>query len=241
MNLHKTLQTYGLTNKQAKVYLACLELGSASVQKIALKAELARSTVYEVLEILRQQSLVSTFMKKKVRYFTAQDPDQVIRLAQNKVDSLKDSLPQFNAIVGQSKNRSTVRFYQGKEGMKIILEEVLDEANEVLSFATAEDILAQMGDYWSSFVDRRVKNKIPVRAIVKDSKQARERKNLGSKQLRIMRILPDKYSYHGSIFIWKNKIAMFSFTNDFVAIVIESQELADVQRAMFNYLWDSVD
>lgn len=31
---------------------------------------------------------------------------------------------------------------------------------------------------------------------------------------------------------------MFSYINDYVAIVIESKELADMQRAIFENLWE---
>ena len=67
MKLEKVLENYGLTKKQALLYITCLELGSASVYKIAKKANLSRSTCYEVLEILREKKLVTIFQKKKVK------------------------------------------------------------------------------------------------------------------------------------------------------------------------------
>ena len=98
------------------------EVGSASVQKIARQAGLARSTVYELLEILQLRGFVSTFMRKHIRYFSAQEPAQIVRLAQQQVDSLKQALPQLEAVIGTSRVRPTIRFYQGKEQMKIIKE-----------------------------------------------------------------------------------------------------------------------
>ena len=44
MTLDKELQKIGLSEKEAKVYLAALELGQASVQNIARKAEVNRAT-----------------------------------------------------------------------------------------------------------------------------------------------------------------------------------------------------
>ena len=52
MRLEQTLKDYGLKEKQIKVYLACLQLGTGSVVKIAQKAGMPRSTVYEILESL---------------------------------------------------------------------------------------------------------------------------------------------------------------------------------------------
>ena len=238
MKFENILQNYGLSRKEAKVYIACLELGSASVQKIARKSGLARSTVYEVLDDLNNQNFVNSFRRKHVKYYSPEDPAQVIKLAQVKVDAMRDVLPQLNAMYGQAKDRPTVRFYQGKDGMKIILEEILDEADELLSFSSAEDLFRELGDYFDKFVESRVKKKIPARVILNESKKAQERKRLGPQHLRQVKILPDTHLHQGQIFIWKNKIAMFSFTNDFTAIVIESKELYKVQKAMFEQLWE---
>lgn len=238
MNLPKILQSYGLSDKQAKVYLACLELGSAPVVKIAQKAGLSRSTVYEVLEHLAHEGFVSTFNKKKIKYFSAEDPNQVIRLAESKVNTLKDALPELNAIAVAFRKRPTVRFYQGKEEMKMILEEILAEAESLVCFASADDYLNELGEEHRKFLKRRIIKKIPIRVIARDSAKARERQKLGVGELRQMRLVVDDYQFHGLKYIWKNKIAMFSFTGDLVAVVIESKELAEMERAMFEHLWD---
>ena len=43
------------------------------------------------------------------------------------------------------------------------------------------------------------------------------------------------------VFIWQNKIAMFSFKKDMEALVIESEELSKIQKAMFDVIWDSLE
>lgn len=238
MNLAKILESYGLSEKQAKVYLACLELNSAPVQHIAQKAGLSRSTVYEVLEHLAQTGFVTTFNKKRIKYFSAEDPAQVVRLGESKVNTLKDALPELNAIAGQFRKRPVVRFYQGNEQMKIVLEEMLLEADILLSFAAPKDMFNELGDYYLDFVKRRVRKKLPVRLIATDSPKARERQKIGAQELRTVKIVPNIYEYHSNKWIWKNKVAMFSFVGDLVAVVIESKELADMEKAMFNHLWD---
>lgn len=241
MNLEKILKNYGLTEKQAKVYLACLELGSASVQKISQKINLARSTCYEVLDSLRQQNLISTYQKKKTKYFSAEDPDKIITMAKEKVEMLAKALPYLEAAYGKAKTRPSVRFYQGEQGMKLILDEVVKEARELLSFGSVDDLWETLGNDWHKFVKKRMKQKIPARVILRESKKARERQKLGPHELREVRIIPANYEHHGTIFVWKNKIAMFSFKTEHMALVIESEILAQSQRTMFNIIWDSLE
>jgi HTH-type transcriptional regulator, sugar sensing transcriptional regulator len=241
MQISKVLKNYGLNDKQVKVYLACLELGSASVQKISQKAGLVRTTVYEVLGSLQKKGFVNSFLKKKVQYYSAEEPSQVINFAQTKVNALKDALPEFNALVGAARNRPKIRFYQGKDEMKMVFQEILAEAKKLSAFASVNDFLREFKSYhYKHFLTKRIERKIPIRVILPESKLARERQKLGQKELRITKIAPPDYDFKGLTYIWKNKIAMFSFTSDFVVIVIESQELADMQLAMFNLLWDRI-
>jgi sugar-specific transcriptional regulator TrmB len=239
MSLVKILKSWGLNEKQAQIYLACLEMGSASVYKISQKTGLPRSTCYEVLDSLKPLGLVSTFAKKKVKYFSVEDPKGLINSTKEKLEDLEASLPQLRALYAQSQNQPAIRFYQGKEQMKVILKEMLSEATQLIAFGSADDILTSLGKYYSEYIEQRIKNKIPVKVIVPDSKQARERRRLAPSQLRETRLVDPKYVHHGIVFIWNNKIAMFSLKNELVALVIESQELAETQKAMFNFMWET--
>lgn len=241
MNLEKTLENFGLNKKQANLYLACLELGSASVYKIAKKAGFPRSTCYETLEDLNALGLVSVFSKKKVKYYNAESPRNIVNRAKEKVEVFEKSLPGFNAIYKSAKEKPSVRYYQGKEGMKIILGEILDEAKEIIAFSSSDDLFVTLSDYWPKFVSERKKNKIPVRTILRESSKAQERKETGPQELREVRIIPSKYEHHGLVMIWGRKIGMFSFEKDMVALVIESRELNQVQTASFNFMWDVLD
>ena len=242
MKLDTILQKFGLTPKESLLYLAALELGSASVQKIAAKASVKRSTAYEVLEDLRFKGLVTTFLKKHIRYYSAEDPSQVMKLAESRVDTLKQALPELNAIVGKSRKRPSVRFYEGKDGIRQILKEILAEnPTELLAFGSAADLFAEIIDFPVFFVRERLKRKIPIKVIHRDSPKARERQRLGPQELREVRIIPDTYPYHGIVYIWKNKIAQLSFKNDYIAVVTESIELAAIQRALFMNLWNSLN
>ena len=134
---------------------------------------------------------------------------------------------------------SVISYKTGKEQMKMILKEVLKEATVIMAFGSADDIFASLGKYFPKFVEQRRKNKIPAMAIIPDSARARERKKLGPKHLRQTKIISPKYEHHGMIFLWDKKIAMFSLKEELVALVIESEELAQTQTAMFEFMWET--
>lgn len=241
MNLSNVLKQFGLNEKENKLFLVCLELGSASVYKIGKKAGLPRSTGYEVLDTLKEKGLVTSLYKKKVKYYCAVDPKKILEKTKEKIETFEKCLPAFNALYNSSKNLPSVRFYQGVEDMKIIFEEILDEAKEVSSFSSADDLFTTMGEYWPKYVTGRVKKKIPVRAIARDTVKARERKRIGPSELREVRLMPASYEHKGMTMIWGNKIALFSFNKELMALVIESEEMNRMQKAQFNFIWDTLD
>lgn len=241
MDLKKILTTNGLSEPQADVYLACLELGTATAYKISKKTGIHRSSCYEILDNLKEKGLVSYFHKRGKKHYNAEDPRGIIFKAKENISLMEQALPQFNALYSTSKARPAVRYYEGANGMELILEEVLDEAKEILIFGSVEDYFTTLGDYLPKFLEKRLKKQIPIKSIFRDSPRARSRINLASEQLREARILSDKYEHHGLTVIWDKKIAMASFLKKEAALVIESEELAQMEKIKFYAIWDSLE
>lgn len=74
---YKQLMEFGLDDKEAKIYLAILELGGESVLQIAKKAKLNRVSTYEALKSLSKMGLISSFTKGKRVHYGAADPDRL--------------------------------------------------------------------------------------------------------------------------------------------------------------------
>jgi len=240
MNLENILQNSGLSEKQAQIYLACLELGPSAVQKIAFKSNISRSTAYEVLDSLIKKGLVNTYLKKKVSYFNAIDPEEYINQSREKIEMLNQALPNFNALFRKSKESPSVRLYEGEAGMKIVFKEMIKEAKELIGFGSSDDFVNKFKDLHQYFLENRLKKKIMLRLILKSAANAQERKELGPTELRSVRILPEGFDYHGLIYIWQNKVALFSLSDNPLALIVESKELSGMQKAFFDYMWGTL-
>jgi sugar-specific transcriptional regulator TrmB len=239
-HIERTLIEQGLTHKDAMVYLATLELGSGSVLAISQRAHTPRSSTEVVLARLQQQGLVSSFRRKNIKHFTAVDPRYLLESAQQKAEHLASVVPHLSALFGTTKIKPLVRCYEGKTGVHVILREMLDEAKELLTFNSEPDWHKILATKYPDFLQTRVARKIPVKVISRDSPLSRQRQKLGPKELREVRIIHGEIEYHGMISVWNDKVAMFSLRNDLMGIVIESKELANAHRAMFQLLWHSL-
>ncbi len=240
MRTISTLKAIGLTERQAKVYLACLESGTLSIQELSRKLQIARSSCEATLEQLHKKGFISVYKHKTVRRYSPEDPRNLARLEGEKNRLLQNTLPELLGSYLKNKTIPTVRMYPGKDGMNTVLEEILSEADALCGFGSVDDLYNMLGDTFPNFTKRRIQKKIPVKIVLKDTLKARQRQRLGSQELREVRLIRDVGDFTNLLFMWKSKIALFSFGNESIVVVLESKDLAIGQRAMFDFIWNTL-
>lgn len=121
------LRKLGLSEKEAKIYLAGLELGPDSAQSIAQKAGLLRPTAYEIIKKLENKGLFKETKEKKKRYFTAQSPETILGILRTQRKEIDEKEREFIRIISALEsrcagNKSEVKIYKDKEGLKALRE-----------------------------------------------------------------------------------------------------------------------
>jgi len=244
MNLQEQLQTLGLNQKQASIYLASLELGLTTVQNIAKKAQLKRSTVYEILEDLIKQNLITVIPKGKKRYFLAAEPAHLTELISQKQETLANILPELEALSKVSPVKPKIRFYEGEEGIKVVYADTLKEGKEILAFtAVGVGYKSPVIDYLTKqYVQQRATKKIQAKVIAPDSPLAKEYQKRDSHESRQTKLIPEKdYPFSIEINIYGNKVALISYKpNELMAVIIESKEIAKTMGLIHKFFWKNV-
>lgn len=125
--LELELRKIGLSEKEARVYLLCLESGRTSVQNISQKSGLSRPTVYRILENLRRKDLVEKFSKHS-KAIAAKSPDEILGMLRAEKRKVEEKEREFVRIISLLKNKylgdkNEIRFYAGKEGKKFLLDD----------------------------------------------------------------------------------------------------------------------
>ena len=98
MDSNRVLREIGFSEREAKVYLALLELGQTTVGPIAAKTRIQHSKVYPTLEKLIDRGLVSFIIRSKTKYFQASDPTHISNI-------LRERERKFNAILHKLKQK----------------------------------------------------------------------------------------------------------------------------------------
>ena len=107
------LRDLGFSEREIKVYLALLELGSTTVGPIASKTRLQHSKVYQTLEKLIDRGLVTFVIKSKTKYFQAEEPKHILSMIKEKERSFKEILPELEQKQKQAQSPQTAKVYEG--------------------------------------------------------------------------------------------------------------------------------
>ena len=236
----EVLTDLGLKIQEAKVYLACLELGQSTVGAISQISEVQRTFVYDILDNLIEKGLVSTLEIRGRKHFSAMSVDKFKKMQADKIRKFVQILPELKAMEKTVGDRPKVQFYEGREGLMSALQDTLNQppGSQILAYATGEGFYEQEHDFISAYLRHRVKKKISVKAIGPDSPSNREYVAHDHEHLRETRLVPkDKYPFTNEIDIYGNKMLIMSLQGELLAVIIESESVAKTQRAIFELAW----
>jgi HTH-type transcriptional regulator, sugar sensing transcriptional regulator len=235
--LLKVLTNLGLNEKEAKVFLALTEQGTAVVSSISQSAGINRVTTYDVLEKLKQRGLVSFFTKNKVKYFTGIDPEILLEEFEKRTNDLRVHLPKFKTLTGEI-SHPRVRYFEGIDGIKAIYADTLNTKSDILNFSNSSEIRKKWPNYDNEYVEKRAKKNIFLRGICPKDKAGETVHAEDEKYHRETRLVnPEQFNFTNEINIYDDKVAIISFKDELIGMIIESSEIANSQRAIFNMCW----
>jgi len=242
--MKEQLEKLGFSPKEADVYLALLELGSSIVSDVAKRANINRSTTYVILESLTERGLVSISEKQNVKLFSVTPVESITQYLQGLgrqhtelINLAHDIVPKLKSLYLSAIPKSRVKFFQGTSGLKTAYEDTLTSTETIRAYASIENMHKALPDYFPEYYQRRAKKNIAIRAIFPDTSAARDRIKHNKDEARESLLVPrDKYDFSPEINIYDNKIVFMSWLEKF-ALVIESQELADAFKKVFELSW----
>jgi HTH-type transcriptional regulator, sugar sensing transcriptional regulator len=239
------LRELGLSQNEARIYEALLQLGEASVQAISLKSGVHRRNTYDALSKLGEKGLASEVFVKGEKNFRVTNPARLLELLKEKETRLSAALPAMQSTFSVTEEKEEAYLYRGIEGFKNYLQLILEAKETVYSLGAKA--------FW---LDRRLQHFLP--------RFQRERKRLGIKFVHIFdaevktqkpeimnfvgkpyRFLPKQYSSQTAVDIFGPYVVMFVGTRpgqldeEPVQFVIKSRRLADGYRRFFQFMWDN--
>lgn len=243
-NLLITLQNYGLSEKEARVYLTVLELGTSIASTIARRAELNRVTTYSLLEDLKRDGIVNETTKDGVKFYSVISPDILLKQWEQKYESFKDRVPELLALAEKFWNKPKIQFFEGLEGVKKMYWDTLTSTDEsICAFLWLDVINKKLLEYlYKEYLPQRVKLWIKAKVVSYVEENNKEYKNIDKKALKETKFIKDAtFMLHNEINIYgNNKVAIAIFSDEEMsAIIIHSKNFHDTMMSIFNFIWKS--
>ena len=236
------LADIGLTNAQIKIYISLLELGSTTSGPIIRKSELQNSVVYNALNQLIEQGLVTFVLKGKRKYFSATDPKNLIKFIDEKKEKIEELVPQLIAKQIAIKEKQEATVFLGWKGIynafNTILE-VLPKGSEYIGFAAGfeEQYTEQSKGFFKEFQKKRAGMKYKIKLIANESSVQQVKKykyyeKFGKPEYKFVKGFAPV-----GVIIFGDNVLNVAFEDVPVAVIIASKQIAQSYRKMFYAMW----
>jgi DNA-binding MarR family transcriptional regulator len=246
-HLIEPLKNLGLTEKEAKVYLALLQLGTATPYRIAKKSGLKRPTAYVIAEELVEKGLIVHVPGEEPKQYIARSPESVLEAQEAKLLKAKSILPELKSLQKNVSEKVSVLYFEGVEGLRQAYQYRLKELHgrQVAGFfASAEDASPEVNQVFYEYNDYRERHNIHVRGLTVDSPMLKSYSEwLLPKEARsIFKFLPENlYGAKVSIESCGDAFVRIMLFESVQTLVIESPKLATALREVFEIAWKGLE
>jgi len=242
-----TLQNYWFSEKEAKVYLTALSMWAAPASSIARNANESRTTVYSVLWDLVKKWYCSTVVRENVTYFSAVDPEMLVKIQEQKYQKIKEKLPEFMAIWSMLWWHSKIKTFEWKNALKNMFIEFATTEVDPKFFQWNFEIKSNKTlfpvEELNYYISERIRKWLTTYRILtnknrtnqeeeslKDSKKLYKRQTIIAKDFNID-IKSSIYMY------WPNKVCLLIFDDEYPQVlIIENAHLYDFFIKIFEYI-----
>lgn len=241
------LQSVGFSDKEMGVYLALLKVGKGSVLVISKDSGVDRTTTYRILQSFLNMPIAQTFLEDGKTKWAALNPRYLVDYIQKKKRIVTELFPDLEALYNLNEEKPRLVYFEGKDGLADLVASMVKETKnrgEMLSFSAPG---AASGYYstkrFENISNERVEKQILSRILIPSIegvpgyKEGEDWKNW--RHIKIVN--SQKFPFKASFDVWNNKVALLTTKSHPIGVVVESKDIADTFRSIFNIVWGSIE
>jgi len=251
-NIHfPILIQLGLQPNEALIYEILLEKGKSRARALVDESGLGRGNVYNILENLEKDGLVTTYEGKQTLYEAA-DPSKLRKLVEKKKQDAKALESQFDTALSQlsssftlSTGRPAIQIFEGIEGIKQSLDHSLASKTDILTYADIDALKnnPELVELNRKYVKKRISLKIEKRILVPDTTEIRKYFSDVKTPFTTIGFLKDFPAGHQvGMEIYDGSISILTITKEKqIAVLISDPNIYEMHRVHFEYLWKQAE
>ncbi|TSC80474.1 MAG: transcriptional regulator TrmB [Candidatus Peregrinibacteria bacterium Gr01-1014_25] len=254
----------GLTDEEARVYLACLEINGGPVSLIAKKANTHRVSCYHTLENLLRKNLLSQYNRNGVKCFAPEPPEQLLKLTEEKVHLARGLLPQLQSIASTLAFKPKIRFYEGRDGVERVYGESLElrpeidakkqradhgivrgaAPAEILGYTNLKTVTTFFPEFFRQYTHERLCRGIKTRYLSPTTVESVHAidpflpSRYDANLIEILLVNKEQFPFDNEVLIFGSKVCVVSLNPDeLLGLVVESATFARTMKAVFDLAW----
>jgi sugar-specific transcriptional regulator TrmB len=241
-NYVEQLSNLGLTQGEAKVYLAMIQIGPSRVGKIVEVSGVSQSKIYNVLDRLVLKGLASYNLQDNIKHFQSLEPSRLHEYIQKKEDEIKRQKEEIIQIINDlSKNvyatkRSTSEIFAGERSLRSAYMTLLSDSKKgdiLRYFYPYSDAHENASPFYYRFYKYQKSKGLIERGIVNsDFKNSQHFKEI-PKNVKLRHV---NFPLPGTIDIFTNKLLIIDWKT-ITGIMITSSEIAGIFVDYFDSVW----
>ena len=238
--LLEILKKIGLEKKEASVYLASLSLGPTTILKLARACDIKRTTIYGIVESLKQKGLMSIELKGLKQIYAPENPEKLETMLESHQIEFKNTLPEFLGLYKLKGEESVMKYYTGISKMQDIYMDTLKEIKlheDYLVITNQEKWYNLNPTFALKYIEERSKLDIKTRLLFQDSAIAQEHKKFEQNFNQSIKILPAGTPLNVDTIFLPKKMIVLELTPPYMTIVIENKSIIELHKEMFEIIW----
>lgn len=239
----KNFSAIGMSEKEGKAYLAILELGEATMSDIVKKSHLKRTTLYDIIEILREKGLIGLSKYKKRITYVAENPAKLLECLEEEKQAIQRVMPELLTITNSMLKKPKVRFYEGRDGIKDVYRDILRYPIEKIQAWVPENIIYELDKkfFEEHYTPKLRAQKMVIELIATDLPEFRRHKEDNTVPTRKIKLVDSKrFPFSVEITLYgRNRLAIMSY-QDQMGLIIESEQITKTLRSIFTLQWSQL-
>lgn len=229
--------------------MACLEHGLNTPTSIAKQTGIKRTTVYFYIEKLLAKGLVAQKIKKVKKYIVCLPTKIAVK---HYLNCQKEKIAEGEKLLRQlpaEKNNllntlpTQVYFYEGKEGAKRLLNEILIEKDNIYWLGSIENVLSVVGEenLYGLFTLKRMTQNTSSYALT--DKKILEHKRFSEQlgKFRYFKFLESPFEIPALLVLFKNHVGMISINSSSIkTIIIKDKLVNEMIKFLFMAYWTTL-
>jgi len=236
----RQLEEIGLSAHEADIYLEILRFGQASVGMILENVKLHREQAYRALKRLEEAGLVRQFIKRKRAYFSANNPEILIKRVKAKVEVAESLQPLLKGMYQHYPHVIQIR--EDAESFAALFAEILETIKKDGEYLIMGGIgegfyqLDEVRPMYQKYANLYAKKNINLRMLAFEGQDFTTQ--YWTQPLLEVRELAGAYISPVATVVFGDKVALEVMDPENISIItIENKKIADAYRQQFEALW----